>query len=104
MTLSDTAYDRLKWIANTFLPALGTLYFALSSIWGFPYAEQLLGTATAIITFLNALLKISSSNYEGDGTLVIDEGIDLDTYRMELNDSIESLSGKNRVIFNVQHG
>lgn len=104
MSLSDSAYDRLKWITTIFLPAAGTLYFALSSIWGFPYAEQILGTVTALITFLSAILKISSNNYEGDGTLVINEGIDIDTYRMELNDSISTLSGKDRVIFNVQHG
>lgn len=63
MKLSDKAYDTLKWIALYLLPALGTLYFALSSIWGLPYGEQIVGTITAIDAFLGALLGISSYNY-----------------------------------------
>ena len=34
MKLSNKAYDVLKFIAQIVLPALGTLYFALSKIWG----------------------------------------------------------------------
>ena len=50
--MSNKTYDRLKWLAMYFLPALGTLYFALAGIWGLPYGEQLVGTITAIDTFL----------------------------------------------------
>ena len=46
-----------------FLPALGTLYFALAGIWGLPYGEQLVGTITAIDTFLGVILGISKSKY-----------------------------------------
>ena len=56
-------YDVLKWIAMVVLPAIGTLYFALAGIWGFPYAEEIVGTITAIDTFMGVLLKISSNNY-----------------------------------------
>lgn len=56
-------YDALKWIAQILIPALGTLYFALAGIWGFPYAEQVVGTLTAIDTFLGVILGISSSKY-----------------------------------------
>jgi hypothetical protein len=42
---------------------LGTLYFALASIWGLPYGEQIVGTITAVDAFLGAILKISSDNY-----------------------------------------
>ena len=60
-------YDVLKWIALVFLPALGTLYFALSGIWGFPYGEEVVGTIMAIDTFLGALIGISNINYnKGD--------------------------------------
>ena len=62
-TLSDKAFDTLKWIAMYLLPALGTLYFALSGIWGLPYGEAIVGTITAIDTFLAAILGISSANY-----------------------------------------
>lgn len=61
--MSNKAYDILKWIALVVLPAIGTLYFALSGIWGFPYGEQIVGTITAIDTFLGALLGLSSINY-----------------------------------------
>ena len=61
--MSNKVYDILKWIAQILLPALGTLYFALAAIWGFPYAEQIVGTITAIDAFLGVILGISSSQY-----------------------------------------
>jgi hypothetical protein len=63
--MSNKVYDCLKWVAQIFLPAVGTLYFALASIWGLPYAEQIVGTITAIDAFLGALLGISSMKYKG---------------------------------------
>lgn len=63
MKLSNETYDVLKWIAQIFLPALGTLYFALASIWGLPFGEQVVGTITAVDAFLGALLQISTSLY-----------------------------------------
>ena len=61
--MSNKVYDVLKWIAMLFLPALGTLYFALAGIWGLPYGEQIVGTITAIDTFLGVILGISTSQY-----------------------------------------
>lgn len=61
--MSNKLYDVLKYIAQIVLPALGTLYFALAGIWGFPYGEQIVGTITALDTFLGVILGISSSNY-----------------------------------------
>ena len=63
MKMSNQVYDVLKWIAQILLPAIGTLYFALAGIWGFPYGEQIVGTITAIDTFLGVCLGISSDNY-----------------------------------------
>lgn len=60
---NDEVYDILKWIAQYLLPALGTLYFALSTIWGFPYGEQVVGTITAIDAFLGAILGLSTAAY-----------------------------------------
>ena len=64
MKMSDKVYDVLKWIALYLLPALGTLYFALAGIWNFPYGEQVVGTITAVDTFLGVILGISSAKYE----------------------------------------
>ena len=63
MKISNKVYDVLKWIAQYLLPAFGTLYFALSPIWGFPYGEQVVGTITAIDAFLGAILGLSSATY-----------------------------------------
>lgn len=61
--LSNKAYDFLKWIAQILLPAMATLYFAIAQIWGLPYAEQIVGTITAVDAFLGALLGISTALY-----------------------------------------
>lgn len=62
--MPDKVYDILKAIAMIVLPALGTLYFALAGIWGWPYAEQIVGTITAIDTFLGVILGISTIQYK----------------------------------------
>lgn len=61
--LQNGTYDILKFLTTVVLPAIGTLYFALSSIWNFPYGEQVVGTITAIVTFFGAILGISTKNY-----------------------------------------
>ena len=66
MKMSNKAYDILVWIVQVVLPALGTLYFALASIWNFPYAEQIVGTIAAVTAFLGAILKISNAQYKKD--------------------------------------
>jgi hypothetical protein len=63
MKISNKTYDVLKWVALYLLPATGTLYFALSGIWGFPFGEEIVGTITAVDTFLGVLLGISNAQY-----------------------------------------
>ena len=63
MNLSDKAYNVLKWIAQYFLPAAGTLYFAVANIWGLPYGEEIVGTITAVDAFLGVILGLSSAQY-----------------------------------------
>ena len=69
MKMSNKVYDILKYIALILLPALGTLYFALAKIWGFPYASEIAKTAAVVCTLLGALLGISTAEYRkrGDG-------------------------------------
>ena len=64
MKMSNKTYDILKYIAQIVLPALATLYFALSQIWGLPYGEEIVGTIAAIDTFLGAILGISTRIYK----------------------------------------
>ena len=69
MKLSNKAYDALKWIAQVALPALGTLYAALSGIWGFlPFGEEIVGSIIAIDAFLGVLLGVSTAKYNKTDT------------------------------------
>lgn len=61
--MSNKIYDVLKTICTIVLPALATLYASLSSIWGFPYTEQIVATITAIDLFIGAIIGISSAHY-----------------------------------------
>ena len=63
MKLTNKQYDILKWIALIALPAIGTLYFTLATIWGLPNGDQVVGTITAVDTFLGALHGISTSQH-----------------------------------------
>lgn len=64
MKLSNKCYDVLKFFCTIFCPALGTFIFAISKIWGFPpYAENIVGTISAVAMFIGALIGISTSNY-----------------------------------------
>lgn len=101
MVFNDDTYKILKWIALYLLPALGTLYFALSSIWGLPYGEQIVGTITAIDTFIGVLLGISTKNYQGDGQMLINtEDPEKDVYRLEVND-LANLTEKKSITLKV---
>lgn len=60
---SNKTYDVLKWIAQILLPAIGTLYFVLAGIWHFPYGEEIVGTITAVDTFLGVILGVSTAKY-----------------------------------------
>ena len=66
MKMSNRVYDILKFVAQILLPAIGTLYFALARIWDFPFAEEIVGTITAVDAFLGALLGISSMQYKAE--------------------------------------
>ena len=63
MKMDDKLYDLLVRIVKYVLPALGTLYFGLSQLWGFPYGEEVVGTISLVATFLAVCLGISSYNY-----------------------------------------
>ena len=69
--MENETYDILKAVAQIWLPAIATLYFALAKIWNLPYGTEIVGTITAVDAFLGAVLKISTDTYlqvpeEGD--------------------------------------
>ena len=71
--MTNKVYDTLKWIAQYHLPALGTLYFTLSQIWGFPYGEEAVGTITAIDTAIGIVLGISNAQYRKEYIVIEEE-------------------------------
>ena len=104
MNMSGKTYDVLKYIAQIVLPGLGTLYFALASIWGLPYGEQIVGTITAVDAFLGVLLGISSAQYykEGrdtDGTLLIDSSGDEEKWLLQMKPEVneQEIEGKHSI-------
>jgi len=107
MRLTNQAYNVLKWIAQLLLPGLATLYFALSSIWGLPYGEQIVGTITAIDAFLGVLLGLSTAAYKksdasSDGTLLINmQDPSKDVYRLQLNNDITELANKTAITLKI---
>lgn len=98
MKLSNKAYDATKFVAQVGLPAAATLYFALAQIWHLPSAEEIVGTATAVDTFLGVLLGISSSSYKPEepqiaGTIDILPNADSTrtTYSLNVNGAVEDV-------------
>ena len=63
MKLKNETYDVLKWISLIALDALGICYKTLSSVWGWPYGEQILETCTALSLCIGALIGISTAEY-----------------------------------------
>lgn len=65
-TLSNSAYDKLKFLVTIVLPALAAAYIALSGFWGLPKVEEVAGSITVLATFLGITLGVSSKNYPND--------------------------------------
>ena len=107
MQLNDKTYDFLKWLVLLFLPAVGTLYFALAQIWNLPYGEQVVGTTSAVSLALGTMVGISRHNYvkkgEFDGEVAIDtRDVDKDYVALRFNAPLEQLQGKSLVTLNVK--
>lgn len=71
LIFKNKTYDTLKFIAQILLPAIATLWVAISTIWQLPLADQIEGTITAVIVFIDTLLgltlaKASSDYHRGD--------------------------------------
>lgn len=61
--LSDSAYNVVKKSATIVFPALSALYIALAQIWHFGHVDQVVGTLTALNTFLGVLIQLSKKSY-----------------------------------------
>ena len=68
MKMSNETYDILVRIVKYVLPALGSLYFGLAELWGFPYGQEIVGTISLVTTFLAVCLGISTYNFKKDAS------------------------------------
>ena len=108
LILTDQVYDVLNRIVKLGFPALGTLYFGLAKIWGFPYGEEVVGTLALLATFGGVLLAISKSRYDKsdekfDGELVVSNALDPElptNYNFNVGD-IDALNDKAHVLLKV---
>lgn len=101
--LSSKVYDKMKFLAQIGLPAIGTLYFTLAALWGLPKSEEVVGSIMAVDVCLGVLLGLSTRQYNNsdassDGFLTA-TGVDPDTGHPNLQMIItkpptELLSGK----------
>lgn len=70
--LSNKYYDIAKDFVTVVLPALATLYATIASIWGLDFSIEIVGTVSAIATFLGILLKVNSVSFKKNNTMVSD--------------------------------
>lgn len=103
---TNELYNKLKFVALVLLPALGTMYFALDSLWGWNHGLQVVGSISAIDTFLGVVLHLSTNQYykngsNFDGTMHVSETDTATQFQLELNGDPADLPGKHSVAFNV---
>lgn len=69
--MTDKVYNILKYCALIAIPAIGTFYTTIASLWGWSYITEVSGTILAFDTLLGAFIGISSARYqpETDGVL-----------------------------------
>jgi hypothetical protein len=106
MIRSNTLYDTLKYVTQIALPALGTLYFALSQIWGFPNGPEVVGTIVAVTAFLGVLLGISTAQYNQsdakfDGTINVMETDEKLLISMDYDEDPYLIAEQDEVVFRV---
>lgn len=104
--LSNKTYDFLKFLTVVLLPAVGTLYFALATIWNLPAGEQILGSLLAIQAFIGAVIGISNKQYEASGAkyvgeLNVTETDSKEIYSLEVNGDPGDLKDKKEATFKV---
>ena len=64
--MDNRLYDILAIIGRLIIPAIATLYFSLSQIWGLPMGEQICGTLAALTVFINTILRIEYNRWEDE--------------------------------------
>ena len=106
LLMDSRTYDRLKMAVLIILPALGSLYFGLSQIWGFPAGEAVVGSIALISVAFGTIVDQASSRFKrsgADGELIVNEDPNAEEpYSLELHHELPDLAGKDQIIFGVK--
>ena len=62
MRLKNGTYDKIKWTALAFIPALEVLILTVGKIWGLPYGAEVAATLDAVALLIGTLIGISQHN------------------------------------------
>lgn len=100
--MTDKVYNILKYCALIAIPAIGTFYTTIASLWGWSYITEVSGTILAFDTLLGAFIGISSARYqpETDGVLHVNPNTK-ETYAA-LATPTESVISKGTMTLKVQ--
>ena len=107
--LSNSTYDKLKWVAVTVLPSLATFMFAIGAIFDWAWASAAVGVITATGVLLGSVIGVSSKQYKNSGradapevgviNVIDDPEKNKLTYDLAVNMDPEALKDMRKVAF-----
>lgn len=63
MIIPDKIYNVLKWVLVIAVPALNVFLTTIFALYHIPHIEIVVGTISAVATFLGALIGVSTKAY-----------------------------------------
>lgn len=105
--LSNSVYDKLKQVAQIWLPALAVFYITVAPFWGLPKQEEVAGTLMALDLLLGAgLLGLSrafkNSDARFDGQILVSPGEEPDTSQVRVQAETAAVAEKDEVVLKVR--
>lgn len=64
MPLSNTVYDRAKWVGLIVLPAVATLLIGVGQLWDIPIMAPIAGTVTLVSTAVGTIIRASTTAHD----------------------------------------
>lgn len=63
MIIPNKVYNILKWICIIFVPALNVFLTTIFALYHIPHIEVVVGTISAVVAFVGALIGVSTKAY-----------------------------------------
>lgn len=108
--IGGATYDALKNAAMIAIPGLGALYFTIAQFWGLPKAEEVVGTAAALATFLGLFVRSQKKRYDNsddkyDAVVNVQEGEFNKNYEFDFGekDVADVVDPKKEILLKVRH-